>query len=81
MWECRLCRRFLDDEDETCWSCGGLRTAVELIKEKKPQDDDIIEITPQHVKTWECKTCRRLLDDGDEECWSCGSKRTDVESK
>ncbi|MCI0470274.1 MAG: hypothetical protein L0Y73_01290 [Candidatus Aminicenantes bacterium] len=81
MWECRMCRRSLDDEDETCWSCGGLRTAVELIKEQKPQDEDSDEIIPQPGKTWECKICRRMLDDSDEECWSCGSKRTDAAAK
>jgi len=33
MWECKKCRRELEDEDLTCWSCGGGRedvgTAVE----------------------------------------------------
>lgn len=28
MWECKKCRRELEDEDLTCWSCGGRREEV-----------------------------------------------------
>jgi hypothetical protein len=28
MWECKKCRRELEDEDLTCWSCGGKREEV-----------------------------------------------------
>ncbi|NIM17782.1 MAG: hypothetical protein GTO45_37880 [Candidatus Aminicenantes bacterium] len=28
MWECKKCRRELEDEDLTCWSCGGSREDV-----------------------------------------------------
>jgi hypothetical protein len=28
MWECKKCRRELEDEDLTCWSCGGRREDV-----------------------------------------------------
>jgi len=29
-WECRLCRRILEESDTSCWSCGGTRKDVEL---------------------------------------------------
>lgn len=81
MWECRLCRRMLDDKDETCWSCGGKRADVELLKERKVEEDNIIDISHRDDNHWECKNCRRLLTDKDDECWSCGGKRADVELK
>jgi hypothetical protein len=30
MWECKKCRRELEDEDLTCWSCGSRREDVGL---------------------------------------------------
>jgi hypothetical protein len=36
MWECKICRRILEDEDLTCWSCGGKREDVALTQD---QDD------------------------------------------
>ena len=30
MWECKKCRRELEDEDLTCWSCGSKREDVGL---------------------------------------------------
>jgi hypothetical protein len=36
MWECKICRRILEDEDLTCWSCGGKREDVGLTQD---QDD------------------------------------------
>ena len=81
MWECRLCRRLLDDEDKMCWCCGGKRADVELVKEKKVEEDNIIDMSYRDENNWECKNCRRLLTNKDDECWSCGGKRADVESK
>ena len=81
MWECRLCRRLLDDQDKTCWSCGGKRAAVELLKQSKGEEDNVIDMSHRDGKTWECKACRRLLEARDKECWSCGGKRADVELK
>lgn len=81
MWECKLCRRLLEEDDETCWSCNGKRAEVELVKEKKVGEENIIEMSRPDKKAWECKVCRRLLDDSDAECWSCGGKRADVELK
>jgi len=79
MWECKICRRLLEEEDETCWSCSSLREQVEITQiateelgEEQPGDDE------RHF-TWECSICRRLLEEEDETCWSCGSPRPGVD--
>ena len=81
MWECKLCRRLLDQEDKTCWSCDGKRKDVELLKDRVVEADNIIEMSQQDKNAWECKICRRLLDRKDKTCWSCDGKREDVELK
>ena len=75
MWECRICRRILEEEDETCWSCSGLREHVEkeAITSNTVQTGESDEDNRQF--TWECSICRRLLEDEDKSCWSCGSSR------
>ena len=78
MWECKICRRLLEEEEGTCWSCSGLREHVEIVqievekpREEQPGDDS------RHF-TWECSICRRLLEEEDQSCWSCGSPRPGV---
>jgi len=79
MWECRLCMRFHEDDDEQCWSCGGNRAQVENSPGKGKDEAGVIGIEQGKEDTWECRLCHRLLEGTDTACWSCGGKRTDIE--
>lgn len=79
MWECRLCKRVHEDDDDQCWSCGGHRAHVEISPEKEKEAERVIGIEQGKEDIWECRVCRRLLEGTDTACWSCGGKRTDVE--
>jgi hypothetical protein len=60
MWECKVCRRVLDDEDLTCWSCRGKREDVEFIQDQDgmaqskegpdfSQEEKSVDIDPEEL--------------------------------